>query len=115
MKTTLFNYLLRVPEFRIKLLSLLSFVFFVLFFLFQDRLHFGLEATFIFITLNTWMGCSLIFLWHFVKFLPVMEKNNPAHKVLFIIGIIFQVIMFAGPVFCYIMAKYYQSTILHNY
>lgn len=110
MKTTLFNYLLRIPEFRINLLSLLSFVLFVLFFLFQERLHLGLEATFIFITLNIWMGGSLIFLWRFVKFLPVMEKNNPAHKLLFIVGIIFQVILFAGPVFCYIMAKYYQST-----
>jgi len=111
MKTTRFNYLLRVPEFRIKLLSLLSFVFFVLFFLFQDRLHFGLEATFIFITLNIWIGGSLTLVWYFAKFLAVMEKNNPSHKVLFIIGIIFQLILFAGPVFCYIMAKYYQSTI----
>ncbi len=111
MKTTFFNYLLRVPEFRIKLLSLLSFVFFVLFFLFQNRLHFGLEATFMFITLNTWMGGSLMLVWYFAKFLPVMDKNDPAHKVLFIIAIIIQVILFAGPVFCYIMAKYYQSTI----
>lgn len=111
MKTTLFNYLLRVPEFRIKLLNLLSVTFFLLFFLFQDRLHFGLEATFIFMTLNIWMGGSLMLVWHFAKFLTVMEKNNPAHKVLFIIAIIVQVILFAGPVFCYIMAKHYQSTI----
>lgn len=111
MKTILFNYLLRVSEFRIKFLNLISVILFLLFFLFQDRLHFGLEATFIFITLNIWMGGSLIFLWRFVKFLPVMEKNNPAHKLLFIVGIIFQVILFAGPVFCYMMAKYYQSAI----
>jgi hypothetical protein len=111
MRTTFINYILQVPGFRIKVLSLLSIVLFFIFFIFQDRLHFGLETTFIFITLNIWMGGSLTFVWYFAKFLTVMQKKDPTHKVLFILGIIFQIVLFAGPVFCYIMAKYYQSTI----
>ena len=111
MKTRIYTYILNFPESRIRKIRLISFASIILFLIIESYQKIGLEISFVFITLNIWIGGGFVISWYIVKSLPIKIPNTVFLKFLMLGWILLLFLFFAGPIFCYCMAKHYEVSL----
>lgn len=111
MEKRIYQYVLQIPESRIRLINSAAIIFLVFFYSANTRFQFSTEAWFLVITPLLWLGAGLLIIWCLVQYLA--SKNRPTWKqnLMICLAVAMITMLLVAPPFCYYLIKYYGESI----
>ena len=108
MKKRIYNFMLNISERQMKIISLSAAALLIISILINLDNKIGLELSFLIMTPLIWMGGCFLPLWYYVRAQSLKAVRTVFHKTLISLSVVFMILLFLFPIFCYCMAKYYE-------